>query len=221
MKNEGVPVRRAAKLFNVPITTLRDRVAGRIDPENFAQETLFTKDEEKKLVEHIKMRSELGYGLSNCYLQRLAGEMAHDLKKRSKKTPLSNSWLYAFLSRWDSEIKSIKPRQLESTRAKNTTPEIVDTYFENLKHVLQENSLGDKPHRIFNIDETGLQPEHKPPNVIGSVGNKVQQITSPRSTTTTVIGCANAMGVALPPFFIFKGRSNERCLCWGCRHYVR
>ena len=85
MKNEGVPVRRAAKLFNVPITTLRDRVAGRIDPENFAQETLFTKDEEKKLVEHIKMRSELGYGLSNCYLQRLAGEMAHDLKKRSKK----------------------------------------------------------------------------------------------------------------------------------------
>ena len=206
MKNEGVPVRRAAKLFNVPITTLRDRVAGRIDPENFAQETLFTKDEEKKLVEHIKMRSELGYGLSNCYLQRLAGEMAYDLKKRSKKTPLSNSWLYAFLSRWDSEIKSIKPRQLESTRAKNTTPEIVDTYFENLKHVLQENSLGDKPHRIFNIDETGLQPEHKPPNVIGSVGNKVQQITSPRSTTTTVIGCANAMGVALPPFFIFKGK---------------
>ena len=85
VKNEGVPVRRAAKLFNVPITTLRDRVAGRIDPENFAQETLFTKDEEKKLVEHIKMRSELGYGLSNCYLQRLAGEMAYDLKKRSKK----------------------------------------------------------------------------------------------------------------------------------------
>ena len=88
VKNEGVPVRRAAKLFNVPITTLRDRVAGRIDPENFAQETLFTKDEEKKLVEHIKMRSELGYGLSNCYLQRLAGEMAYDLKKRSKKNTI-------------------------------------------------------------------------------------------------------------------------------------
>ena len=82
----------------------------------------------------------------------------------------------------------------------------MDSYFENLKHVLQENSLGDKPHRIFNIDETRLQPEHKPRNVIGSVGNKVQQITSPISTRTTVIGCANAMGVALPPFFIFKGK---------------
>ena len=44
---------------------------------------------------------------------------------------------------------------------KNTTPEIIEKYFENLEQILIQNNLLHKPHRIFNLDETGLQPEHK------------------------------------------------------------
>ena len=33
VKNNGLSVRRASKQFNVPITTLRDRVLGKIDAE--------------------------------------------------------------------------------------------------------------------------------------------------------------------------------------------
>jgi hypothetical protein len=33
-----------------------------------------------------------------------------------------------------------------------------------------------------------------------------QSVTSPRSTTTTLICCANAIGNAIPPFLMFKGK---------------
>ena len=45
-----------------------------------------------------------------------------------------------------------------------------------------------------------------PPNVIAPVSGKAQSVTSPRSTTTTIIACANAAGHFLPPFFVFKGK---------------
>ena len=127
-------------------------------------------------------------------------------KEKKNITPMSNNWLYSFLKRLESSIKTIKPRQLDSARAKSSTTETFNNYFTQLKAVLEENNLLGKPHRIFNVDETGLQPEHKPPNVIGNPNIKVQAITSPRSTTTTVIACLNALGQSLPPFFVFKGK---------------
>lgn len=100
----------------------------------------------------------------------------------------------------------MRPRSLDTNRAKSSAPEKVDTYYKNLDDILEKYDLRDKPQFIYNIDETGIQPEHRPPNVIAPVGSKPQAITSPRSTTTTVIGCANATGNSVPPFFIFKGK---------------
>ncbi|KAH3727990.1 hypothetical protein DPMN_053936 [Dreissena polymorpha] len=84
----------------------------------------------------------------------------------------------------------------ETNRAKSASPVVVDRYF--------------TPQFIYNLDETGIQPEHRPPNIIAPIHKKPQSVTSPRSTTTTVIGCANAAGNHLPPYFIYKGkRMNE------------
>ena len=52
----------------------------------------------------------------------------------------------------------------------------------NLK---ESYDLKDKQHRMFNLDETGLQPEHRPPNVIASSDSKPQSTTSPKETTVT------------------------------------
>jgi len=71
------------------------------------------------------------------------------------------------------------------------------------------------PQRIYNVDETGLQPEHRPPNVIAAKRSKSPAITSPRSTTVTVIGCASASGHSIPLFFIFKGKSQNNNLIKG------
>ena len=39
-------------------------------------------------------------------------------------------------------------------------------------------NLNDKPQCIYNLNETGLQPEHRPPNVIAPLNSKPQAIVS-------------------------------------------
>ncbi|XP_052258935.1 uncharacterized protein LOC127863447 [Dreissena polymorpha] len=215
VKENGMPVKRAALTYNVPIQTLRDRVKGKVDPFNIGlgSELIFSKEEETGLVEHLESMSQLGYGYTNVQVQHLAGELAEHLGKRPTNKPLSINWLYGFLKRWTGRLSSIKPRALDSGRAKNSTPEIVESYFKNLGEVVEKHNLTDKPHLIYNIDETGIQPEHRPPNVIAATGSKPQAVTSPRSTTTTLIACANAAGNHIPPFFVFKGkRSNPELM---------
>ena len=208
MNEKKIPIDRAAKLYGVPAQTLRDRVKGHVNPVSYAfgGETTFSKAEEETLVEHVETVAHLGYGLSNIQLQHLAGEMAFDMGKKKKNKPMSNNWLYGFLSRWEGRLASVNPRKLDSNRAKSSTPEIVDQYFKNLEEVLEKYDLKDKPHLIYNIDETGLQPEHRPPNVVANPNFKTQAVTSPRSTTTTLISCVNALGNTLPPYFVFKGK---------------
>lgn len=201
-------MKRAARQYGVPVQTLRDRVKGSVDPFNFKQgkETSFTIEEELTLVEHIETMAQLGYGFSNTALKHTAGELAFDLKRKNNNKPLSNNWLYAFLKRWSHRLTSIKPSKLESDRAKSSTPETVTSYYNNLQSALDEFNLNHKPQNIYNVDETGLQPDHRPPNVIAPLNSKPQAVTSPRSTTTTLIAGANAIGNSLPPFFVFKGK---------------
>lgn len=207
VKERKVPVKTAARQFGVPENTLRDRVKGRIDPFDFCTggDTTLSREEEV-LVEHLQAMSLLGYGYTNTKLQQVAGELAFDMGKKRKNKPMSNNWLNGFLRRWEASIKSFTPRSLDSNRARSSTPEIVSAYYYNLRQILTKYNLTDKPQHIYNLDETGLQPDHRPPNVIGPLNTKPQAITSPRSTTTTLIGCVNAVGNSVPPFFVFKGK---------------
>ena len=82
--------------------------------------------------------------------------------------------------------------------------------------MLEQNNLKTKPHLIYNLDETGLQLEHRPLKVIaGKSSYKTQAITSPNSATTTLIACINAAGTALPPFYVFKGKLRNYDLLHG------
>jgi len=72
VKNKGVAVKKAAKMYGVPQQTLRDRVLGKVDPVNSGNETLFSREEERKLVEHLKARANLGYGLTNVFTQEIS-----------------------------------------------------------------------------------------------------------------------------------------------------
>jgi len=67
--------------------------------------------------------------------------------------------LYVFLGRWKIRLSSVKPRKLDSARARLSTPEKVAKYYEKLEAVLTLNNLHDKPQHIYNLDETDLQPE--------------------------------------------------------------
>ena len=127
---------------------------------------------------------------------------------------LSNCWLYGFPEYWKHKLTSLNERSLESCRAKSVTPEQISSYYDNFLEKY-ELKVKDKPMHIFNLDETGLQPYQKPPNIIAAPNIKPQAIVSPKSTTVTFIGCDNAIGNSLPPYFVFKGKTWNQELMKG------
>ena len=89
--------------------------------------------------------------------------------------PLTNRWYYNFMSRWSNEVKLVKPRSLEAARASAATKD-VDSYFEELNAVINKYHLGDKPQCIFNIDEKGINTDHRPSGVVRDRNTTIQSV---------------------------------------------
>lgn len=70
---------------------------------------------------------------------------------------------------------------------------------------------------IYNLDETGIQPEYWSLNVLAPVSCKPQAVTCPSLTTTTLTACANACGNYIQPYFVFKGKRFNPELIPGAR----
>lgn len=100
-------VHGAAKQFQVPLTTLRDRVDGQIsiDVVSLKPPPLFTQEQESYIVEHIKTMSEIGYEYTRAEVLNLASDYAVDLGIREKGKDLTMKWYY--MRRWP-ELHAVK-----------------------------------------------------------------------------------------------------------------
>ena len=201
-------VRTAAKLYDIPLTTLRDRVDNRIsiDVTKSGPDPLLSQLEEARLVKYLIYMSNLGYGYTRSQVMELGTDLALHLGKRKKDDPpLSRTWFSNYMGRWP-ELRVIKPRGLAVIRAKCASREKIAAYYEELKRILQKYDLEDKSEAIYNIDEKGLPTEHKPPDIVTGKNSGGQSITSPKDKITTVIGAGSAIGHQIPPFYIFAGK---------------
>ena len=214
----GVSAYRAAKLYSVPPTTLKDRISGRVSVDaKVGHETIFTLDEEQKLFYHITYMAEIGYGYNKTAIQYVAKDYADSLGKTIKADKsLSDNWFYGFTKRWP-DLKTVKPQKLSIARAKSTSRESIDKYYEELSFVLTSNNIKDKPHKIYNIDEIGVSTEHTPPKIVCNKDTVPQNITSSRSSNVTVIAAGSAVGQSIPPYYVFPGqRWNNDFLNGSC-----
>jgi len=63
-------------------------------------------------------------------------------------------------------------------------------YFDLLEETINENGLGDKPAQLFNMDESGMPLDPKPPLLICQHGTKhPSSIGSGDKAQITVVGC--------------------------------
>ena len=102
MRDEGLPIFRAAKEFKVPLTTLRDRVDNRvsIDCTKTGPEPLLSQIEEAKLVKHLQDLASVGYGYTRAEVVSMATDYAIYLgKKQKNEKGLSMQWFYSFMER--------------------------------------------------------------------------------------------------------------------------
>jgi len=161
-------------------------------------------EEKHHFVQHIKFMSECGYGYSRTEVVDMATSYAISIDKRDKNHPLTLKWFRGFMSRWP-ELRVLKALGLEMQPAKATTVQCVQSYYRELAAILTKFDLVDRPEGIYNVDEKGLSTRHKPPSVVTSEDVKPQAVTSGTRTLTTVIGCGNALGHCVTPFFVFPG----------------
>jgi hypothetical protein len=148
-------VHKASVVYSVPLTTVRDRVDGRvhIDTVKSGPPPLFNQEEEVKFIPHIKKISAYSYDYSRAETINIASDYAVYCHKCTKEQPLTNRWYYNFMSRSYNEVNLVKPRSVEAARASAATKDKVDSYFEELNAGINKYHLGDKPQCIFNIDE--------------------------------------------------------------------
>ena len=206
VKNDKISARKASKLYQVPLTTLRDRLDERINIEikSSGPVSFLGQDVEEKLVQHVQYMAQIGYGYTRLQIIELASQFAHSCQKLAKEKYLSQQWYNGFIRRWPN-LKNIKPSSLDAIRARATNPEKIQDYFKELDKILTKYNLKERPDLIYNIDEKGISCEHKPPYIVCNRSLKAQAITSPRSSKTTLIAMGNALGNYVPPFFIFPG----------------
>ena len=207
VKNGEMLLATAARLYGVCDRTvarrLRDKVP--LNVEGPGPSPLLSEEEELKLADHISKLTSYGYCLNIQEVIALASDYAVSLGKRTPdKKPLSTRWYYKTVAR-KPQLKNSKPQSLEVYRAKAASKENVARYFQNLKKSMEDAGVTDKPHRIYNVDEIGLTAHCNPKKIICSKWTNCVENTQPKQNVTTVIGCGNAVGYALPPYFVFAG----------------
>ena len=188
VKTKRMAIRKAARLCGIPPLSLRDKVTAKTQiGRKSGPPTIFTFSEESLLKDHILFLARVGYPLSRREVISLAENSAVLLQKQRKNNQVGKRWFEGFMKRWP-ELKIGRPQKLSIKRAKSSSEEVVNNYFTELDHIMTKYNLKEKPHLIFNIDETGFQLEHSPPKCVGPLEGKLNSITGDKGAITTVIG---------------------------------
>ena len=199
-------VNRAADQYGVPRSTLKDRVSAKHRARSGPQPYL-SYEEEEELVTYLVKCAEIGYpktkdeviGIVRQALHKKKGaEFAEEFKGRG--------WWERFMDRWPT-LSLRKGDALAVSRFQALTADNLKEYYDLLKTTLETHGLMNLPSRIYNMDESGMPLDHKPPKVVAPKGmKKVHCRTSGSKGQITIIACANAAGSVIPPMVIFEGK---------------
>ena len=161
----------------------------------------------KTSTSHLLSASKIGLGKTRYEVMRIVEGVAKQ-KGVLRGEQISHGWWQRFLDR----NLSLSLRSGDSTagvRIDAVNEENMRIYFNLLKEVYDELDFAGDPERIFNMDETGMPLEPRPPKVVAHKGvKKVPYRCSGQMSQITVmiIGCASATGHVIPPFIIFAAK---------------
>jgi hypothetical protein len=199
-------IRGAAKLYEIPHTTLADRANGikaRVDKRPHGYK--LTQFEEDSLTEWILSMDSRGAAPRPSTVR----EMANILLAARGTTPLLTvgvNWASTFVNRRD-ELQSRYSKRYDYQRALNEDPKSIKEWFSMVQHAIDENGI--QPEDIYNFDETGfamgLISSQKVVTRAEYYGRR--SILQPGNREwVTAIETICADGYSLPPCIIFKGQ---------------
>jgi hypothetical protein len=202
-------IRAAAKLYEVPRTTLQIRCAGvQLRRDIPANSTKLTLIEETVLLETILDLDTRGF---QARLADVAA-MADRLRIDRHASRIGTRWAERFVKRYP-ELTTHFRRRIDYQRAQYEDPAVVNVWFQLVRNIITKYEICDED--IYNFDETGF---------LMGMFSSVKVVTSsercgrPRIKQpgnrewVTIIQSVYADGWALPSYFVVK--SKHHLLPW-------
>jgi DDE superfamily endonuclease/helix-turn-helix, Psq domain len=203
LKNDpSLSTRRAAIVYNVPRSTLRDRQSGRQSRRDTQPKSRkLTDSEESVIVQYIL---ELD---ARAFPPRLSGveDMANRLLMERNAGRVGTRWANNFIKR-QPELKLRFSRGYDYQRAKCEDRTLVSGWFALLKNTIAKYGILDDD--IYNFDETGFMMGVITTSMVVTRAerNGMAKLKQPGNREwVTVIQGVNALGWSLPPFVVVKG----------------
>ena len=153
--DDGLKIREAARVYNIPATSLRNHLWGTTSGRHRGICPTLKEDEERKLVDFIFKMREIGYPLTPTDLRVKVAQAT-----QTRQTPWSGNglpdsgWLRGFRRRHP-EISLRESQELAVARAKNMCPVAVASFYANLEYPYSTHKYPED--HIWNCDESGVQ----------------------------------------------------------------
>jgi hypothetical protein len=208
LKNQEITsIREAARRFNIPNSTLSTRLNGVQNRAiSRANSHKLTEIEEESLQKWIISLDERGAAPRPSTVRETANLLLAARGTIPVQT-VGEKWVYNFVKRHPN-LSTRFSRRYNYERAKCEDPKIIREWFSLVQNTFL--SYGIDPNDIYNFDETGFamgliatakvitRKEFYGRRALLQPGNR---------EWVTVIECTNALGWALPPCVIFKGKN--------------
>lgn len=168
---------------------------------------VFTNQQEIQLAEYILKCSKLNYGLTIVQCRKFAYEYAKKIELRYPTSWEVNQaagidWMNGFRLRHP-EMSLRKPENTSAARSYGFNKTVVTEFQDLLASVMQKHKF--TPNKVFNLDETGITTVLNMPKILAPRAQKQvgQFVSAERGELVTFVGIISAIGLALPPVYVF------------------
>lgn len=150
--------KHASDKFHVPASTIREhrRMPG-LNARR-GRPSYLTIAQEEHFISLLKLLPDYGFDVDKETTVELAVDYFNSLKISGKP---GTKWIKSLVKRYPDDVKWIKQQKLERNRAESFTEETRSGWFTTLANVMTKHDLFDKPHKIFNADETAFGDKTK------------------------------------------------------------
>ena len=146
----GMAAAKAAKLWSVPPTTLRDRLRG-AEPLKVTKAHCqrLSPSQEESLAQWIRIQGTVEYPPTHTTIRFIASQI---LANDGDLKPLGKNWIKRFLKR-NPSVKTIKGKSIKSARLTNTNTKTIQDFFQRFK---EPTIATIPPQHRYNINKLGI-----------------------------------------------------------------
>ena len=194
-------IRDASKEFNIPASTLSDKIKGKC-PKSVGRQTVLSMTEEKVIAEKMLVMGDWGFPLRPLDVKMLVREFLNEKGFTTRFGPDNmpgKDWMMGFLNRHP-EISKRRANLLKRSRA-SVGPEEVKSFFQHFSVVAD----GVPPENMWNYDETNFTEDPRVQECFFRRGTKyAEKVCDNSKNAISVMFCGSASGVLLPPYIVYR-----------------